>query len=159
MWNVRKQGRVAGLSLIELLVAVTILAVLAGIGLPAFNAHVQRTYRSEARNDLLACALALERWAGVHFTYQGVADADGDGLGDADRGLVAGEVCAPESVAANRYEVRVLGRMDGFRLSAAPLAGGVMADDGALTLDEAGNRAWDRDNDGVIAADEQGWEV
>ena len=150
--------RVGGLSLIELLVAVAILAVLAGIGLPAFNAYVERAYRSEARSDLLACALALERWAGRRFTYRGAADSDSDGLGDADSGLLAVEVCAPESVAAKRYEVRIAGDGDSFRLTAVPLAGGVMAGDGALTLDEAGNRTWDSDNDGVITPGERGWE-
>lgn len=154
----RRRQRVGGLSLIELLVAMTILAVLAGIGLPAFNAYVERTYRSEAHGDLLACALALERWAGVRFTYGGAADSDSDGLGDADSGLLAAEVCAPESVAANRYEVRIAGDADSFRLTAAPLAGGAMAGDGVLTLDEAGNRTWDWNNDGRIAPTEQGWE-
>ncbi|MDE0272256.1 MAG: prepilin-type N-terminal cleavage/methylation domain-containing protein, partial [Gammaproteobacteria bacterium] len=86
--------RFNGLTLIEVLVAVVILAVLAALGLPALNAYSHRAYRSEAQGDLVACALALERWAGVRFTYQGAADTDADGVGDADDGPIATEVCA-----------------------------------------------------------------
>ena len=150
--------RLSGLTLIEVLVAVVILAVLAGLGLPALNVYSQRAYRNEAQGDLVACALALERWAGIRFTYQGAADTDADGLGDGDDGPIASEVCAPRSVAEGRYQVSVSASAEGFALTARPEAGGVMAADGFMTLDEAGNRAWDRDDDGELVAEEDGWE-
>ena len=150
--------RFNGLTLIEVLVAVVIVAVLAGLGLPALNAYSHRAYRSEAQGDLVACALALERWAGVRFTYQGAADTDADGLGDGDDGPIAAEVCAPRSVAEGRYRVSVSASAEGFVLAAHPQAGGVMAGDGFMTLDEAGNRAWDRNDDGEMGAEEGGWE-
>ena len=146
-----------GLSLIELMAAVVILAVLVGLALPAFNDYSLRAYRSEAQSDLMACALALEGWANAAFSYQGAADGDGDGVGDADDGPVAAEVCAPQSVAEGRYAVEVAGRADGFVLLARPLAQGPMAGDGFLRLDEAGNRAWDRNGDGAIGAGEDAW--
>ena len=150
--------RLHGLTLIEVLVAVVIVAVLAGLGLPALNAYSHRAYRSEAQGDLVACALALEHWAGVRFTYQGAADTDADGLGDGDDGPIAAEVCAPRSVAEGRYRVSVSASVEGFLLSAHPEAGGVMAGGGFMTLDEAGNRAWDRNHDGELGEEEDGWE-
>lgn len=150
--------RFLGLTLIEVLVAVVILAVLAGLGLPALNVYSQRAYRSEAQGDLVACALALERWASVRFTYQGAADTDADGVGDGDDGPIAAEVCAPRSVAEGRYQISVSASAEGFALTADPEAGSVMAADGFMTLDEAGNRAWDRDDDGELGAEEDGWE-
>ena len=150
--------RFSGLTLIEVLVAVVILAVLAGLGLPALNVYSQRAYRSEAQGDLVACTLALERWASVRFTYQGAADTDADGVGDGDDGPIAAEVCAPRSVAEGRYQISVSASAEGFALTADPEAGSVMAADGFMTLDEAGNRAWDRDDDGELGAEEDGWE-
>ncbi len=147
-----------GLTLIEVLVAVVILAVLAGLGLPALNAYSQRAYRSEAQGDLVACALALERWAGLRFTYQGAADTDADGVGDGDDGPIAAQVCAPRSVAEGRYRISIAASAEGFALAAYPEAGGLMVGDGFMTLDEAGNRAWDRNDDGELIAQEDGWE-
>ena len=150
--------RFRGLTLIEVLVAVVILAVLAGLGLSALNAYSDRAYRSEAQGDLVACALALERWAGVRFTYQGAADTDADGVGDGDAGPIAAEVCAPRSAAEGRYRISVSASAEGFALAAHPEAGSVMVGDGFMTLDEAGNRAWDRNDDGELVAEEDGWE-
>ena len=146
-----------GLTLIELMAVAAILAVLVGVALPAFNGYAQRAHRSEAQSDLLACALGMERWASSRFSYRGAADADGDGLADSDGGPVAEEICAPRSAVEGRYEVRVVGGVDGFQLSAHPQPGGAMGGDGFLSLDEAGNRGWDRNNDGQVAAAEQGW--
>ncbi len=150
---------VEGLTLIELMATVVVLALLVGLGLPALQTYSQRGYRGEAQADLMACALALERWAGVRFSYQGAADTDSDGLGDADEGLVAAEVCAPRSVAGGRYLITVRGRADGFVLSAHPQGSGPMAGDGFMSLDEAVNRQWDRNDNAHIAPDEKGWEM
>lgn len=146
-----------GLTLIELMTVTLILAVLVGVALPAFNGYSQRTYRSEAQGDLLACSLGMERWASGRFSYRGAADADGDGVADSDAGPVSAQVCAPRSAAEGRYEVRVAGGLDGFVLSAHPLSGGVMDGDGFLSLDEAGNRGWDRNNDAEVAPGESKW--
>ena len=115
--------RCSGLTLIEILVAVVILAVLAGLGLPALNAYSHRAYRSEAQADLVACGLALERWASDRFTYQGAADTDADGFGDGDEGPIATEVCAPRSVAEGRYRIRIAASAEGFALTAHPKPG------------------------------------
>ena len=150
--------RLRGLTLIEVMVVVVVLAVLAGLGLPAFTAYSQRAYRSEAQGDLVACALALERWASVRFSYQGAADTDADGLGDGDDGDIATEVCTPRSVAEGRYRISIAAGAEGFALVARPEDEGTMVGDGFMTLDEAGNRAWDRNNDGALGAEEDGWE-
>ena len=152
----RALGR--GFTLIELLVAVAILALISYLALPLYTSYSQRALRSEAQGDLLACALGMERWAGAEFTYRGAADTDGDGSGDADSGPVAGEVCAAHSVDRGNYTVAVDGTTDGFSLTARPQPGGPMADDGLLALDDAGNRHWDRDSNGLMGIGEDRWE-
>ena len=147
-----------GFSLIELLAALAILAVIAALAVPLYTSYSQRAFRAEAQGDLLACALGMERWAGNRFSYESAADTDGDGSGDADSGPIAATICEARSVSQGRYAVSVDGSGDTFRLTARPDPRGPMAQDGFLELDDAGNRGWDRDGDGVIGTGEDRWE-
>ena len=160
MHNARVASRTSaqGFTLIELLVALAILAVIASLAVPLYTDYLQRAFRSEAQTNLLACALGMERWAGVEFTYRGAADTDGDGAGDADSGPVAAAICNTQSVGRGHYAITVEGTADGFLLTAVPLPDGAMAADGSLGLDADGNRRWDRDGDGKIGVGEDRWE-
>ncbi|HEX7037015.1 MAG TPA: type IV pilin protein [Pseudomonadales bacterium] len=136
--------RNAGFTLIELMIAVAILAIVAAVALPLYNQYSQRTYRAEAQADLLNCAQGLERYAAQNFSYTGAALAD---------------VCQPRSEAQNRYDVEItVLEDDRFTLTATPVGGGVMDGDGFLTYDSAGVRGWDRNDSGAIDADEDDWE-
>lgn len=136
--------RNAGFTLIELMIAVAILAIVAAVALPLYNQYSQRTYRAEAQADLLNCAQGLERYAAQNFSYTGA---------------VLGNVCDPRSMAQNRYVINITEQEDDrFTLTATPVAGSVMAGDGFLTYDSAGVRSWDRNDSGAIDADEDDWE-
>jgi len=131
MGSARMTGS-AGFTLVELMIAVAILAIVAAVALPLYNQYSQRTYRSEAQADLLNCAQAMERFAAQNFTYDGVDDAALDNM------------CDQRSEAQNRYQITVaVPDDDQFTLTATPVAGGVMDGDGVMTYDEAGNRMWD----------------
>ncbi|MDH3642182.1 MAG: prepilin-type N-terminal cleavage/methylation domain-containing protein [Gammaproteobacteria bacterium] len=148
--------RVSGFTLVELMVAVAILAVISAVAMPFYTQYSLRTFRSEGQADLMACGQAMERFAAVNFTYQNAADTDADGIGDADAGAIADAVCSPDSVAQGRYAITVNGTAVGFVLTATPA--GRMAGDGLMTFDGAGNRAWDENNDGdTTDAGEQDW--
>ena len=151
-------GSGSGFTLIELMVAVAILALISFLAMPLYTSYSQRAFRGEAQANLLTCALGMERWAGAEFTYRGAADTDGDGLGDADTGPVAGSVCRTSSVGRGHYTIVVEGTADDFLLTARPVPSGPMAADGFLTLDAAGNRQWDRDGNGTIGTGEDRWE-
>lgn len=148
--------RNSGFSLIELLVALAILAIVSAIAVPLYTQYADRTYRSQAMSDLLNCGQGLERFASIAFSYENAADTDADGLGDADAGPIAVQICDPQSVREARYAIAVDGDDTGFTLTATPQ--GEMADDGLITYDSAGVRGWDRDDDDAIANDEQTWE-
>ena len=156
--EVASGGGGSGFSLIELLAALAILAVIAMLAVPLYTSYSQRAFRAEAQGDLLGCALGMERWAGAGFTYEGAADTDGDGSGDADTGAVAATICEPRSVRQGRYAISVEGSGDRFRLTARPDPRGPMATDGFLELDDSGNRRWDRDDNGVIGTGEDRWD-
>ena len=143
----RTQG---GFTLVELMIAVAILAIIAAVALPMYDAYSDRSYRAEAQGDLMACAQGMERWASENFDYLGAA------VGDADAGVVSDAVCTPRSAAQGRYAITVAGTAAGFTLTATPQ--NAMAGDGFMTYDEAGNRAWDQDNSGSIGTGEDSWE-
>ncbi len=147
---------IRGFTLIELLVALAILAIISAIAVPLYTNYSQRTYRAEAQADLLGAAQALERFAAVNFTYEGTADTDADGAGDADAGVLATDIYSSRSVAQGRYAFTIAAAAGTFTITATPQAG-PMSNDGIMTIDEAGNRRWDRDNDGLGAGDDN-WE-
>lgn len=148
--------RAFGFSLIELLVALVVLALLAAVAVPKYVQYSDRTYRREGQADLLGCSQAMERRASANFSYANAADADADGAGDSDTGPIAASVCAPTS--PDRYRISVSGNVTTFSLTATPI--GAMAGDGAMTFDSAGNRGWDKDADGTFeaAAGEDTWD-
>jgi type IV pilus assembly protein PilE len=51
----------AGMTLLELMIALLIIGILTGIAVPSYRAYVMRTNRTDAKTSLLATAAALER--------------------------------------------------------------------------------------------------
>ena len=134
--------RNAGFTLIELMIAVAILAIVAAIALPLYNQYSERTYRTEAQADLLNCAQGLERYAAQNFDYNGAVLAD---------------LCDPRSATQNRYAFALaVPDDDSFVITATPI--NAMAGDGILTYDSNGIRGWDRDGNDAIDAGEQNWD-
>ena len=146
-----------GFTLVELLAAMTIIVLISAIALPLYNQYSERSYRTEVQADLLACVQALERFNAVNFTYQGTADTDDDGIADGDVGPIAGDICNPNSTDLDRYTINVVAAANTYTLTAAPVADGPMDGDGDLTIDDAGNRTWDQNDNDVIDVGEDDW--
>jgi len=140
------QGR--GFTLIELLVTLSIFAILSAIVVPIYTQYAQRGYRTEVMSELMVCAQALERFSAVNFTYEG-ANPDGDGT------PLGKQFCDPVSVRQGRYVITAVTTSSTYELTAAPA--GAMRGDGVITLDQAGRRTWDENDDGVETEDED-WE-
>ena len=153
----RHNVRRAGFTLIELLVALAILAIVSAVAVPLYTTYAERSFRAEAMADLLNCAQGMERLSAQSFDYRDGADTDNDGAGDADAGAIAANVCRPRSVDQGRYNITVNGDDAGFTLTAVPI--GTQAGDGLLSVNEAGDRRWDRNDDGdTTDANEDSWE-
>lgn len=73
--------RKRGFTLIELIIAVSIILILAAIAIPNYRGHVMRSNRSDAMAALLQVAAAQEKFYMQNNTYTTVLGAGGLGLG------------------------------------------------------------------------------
>lgn len=71
------RSRAAGVTLIELMVVLLIVAILAGIAFPAYQSHIVRTNRAAARACLMENSQFLERYYTTNLTYVGAVPALG----------------------------------------------------------------------------------
>jgi len=117
-----------GFTLIELMIAIVIVALLVGIALPSYREQVRRTKRAECEAVLLKAASMLERYHSVNHVYAFTTEVN-----NALR-------CPPDGSAATYTVGKELPGTGGFKLSAVP-AGGQTGDRcGTLTLDHTGNK-------------------
>jgi type IV pilus assembly protein PilE len=123
-----------GLTLVELLVALTIAAIVAMIAVPMYGRYSVLAYEAEAQADLLRCAAGMERHAATRFSY---VEALGPGI---DTGPVTDALCSPVST----HYIFSVAEADAhaFVLVATPAAGSVVDGRAALTINAAGVRSW-----------------
>lgn len=146
----RQPGNVrqSGLTLIEILVALVIVAILATIAYPSYRQQVQSARRADAQQALLGLASAMERYHTQNLTYENAADGDGAPQIFPDEAPLDGD--------PKYYDLRIIdAEVDDYTIQAQPK--GDQAGDGLLQLTADGTRGWDRDDDGNIEAGEQCW--
>jgi len=134
----------SGFSVIELLIAVAIAAILAAVAVPAYTDLMRRSHRSEARVTLIQAAHWMERAATATGVYPAVDQLPSGIL--ATPGSKAPRVILSDrslTVVNDRYSV-VAASESGrtYTLVATPIAGSAQAADkcGSLSLDQAGRR-------------------
>ena len=83
--------RAAGVTLVELMVTLAVLAILVSVGYPMYSAQVLKAHRADARAGVMALAMAEERefaaWGGYTESpaaITGVSFADGSPVPDAN---------------------------------------------------------------------------
>lgn len=67
----RRIPMAAGFTLIELMIALAVLAILAGIGYPSYTAYVLKSARTEAKAILMETTQDMERYYTTNNTYDG----------------------------------------------------------------------------------------
>jgi type IV pilus assembly protein PilE len=70
----------SGFSLLELMVAMVICAVLVAVAYPSYELHVLRTRRAEAVLPLFELQLAQERWRANNASYATLSELNGVGI-------------------------------------------------------------------------------
>jgi type IV pilus assembly protein PilE len=127
-----RQFRLAGFSLVELLVVVVIMGVLSAVALPAYTRYVQRGHRTEAMAALLESQHFMERYYSANGQYLSPANAVP---------LLPQRLQGIPSQGTVRYQLSVReATLNSYVLQAVPE--GSMAGDvcGSLTINQAGLR-------------------
>ena len=114
-----------GVTLIEIMIAVVIIGILAAIGYPAYQDHVENTRRADGHSALMQAAQALER---CYTTQQSYTDGDGNlciDLAESDEGHYA---LSASDISGTTFTLR-----------ADPQGPQTSDDCGWLALDQSGN--------------------
>lgn len=119
-----------GFSLIELMIALAIIAIAASIAIPSYQGHVQKARRREAQTALLGLASAMERRFTLANTYLGAAS------GGANTGPPAiYPTQAPLDGTEKYYNLTIqAATASSYTLHATPLTGSPQAGDACATL-------------------------
>lgn len=132
-------ARMSGFTLIELMITVTVVAILAAIALPSYERYMAKARRANARTQLVQVAQFMQRFYAANDSF--LKDRAGNAvLSQTPAGLQQSppdgtkiyELGIPEaSLSAASFEIRMV-----------PVASGVMGSDecGAFTLTSTGVR-------------------
>ena len=137
--------------MIELLVVVTITAILASIAFPSYQGSVEKSRRSDAQAALVGFSNAMERFFTQNYTYVGTSSTV---PGAPISSLYPNEV--PLSGNTKYYDLVVQSAAaDTFTLRAIPK--GAQASDGYLELTYTAEQRWDANDNSTIDAGEHSW--
>ena len=126
-----------GFTLIELVIALTVIGLLSTLAVPAYDNYVQRTRRTDAQGALTGLANAMERYHTANNTYAGATVGAG--------GIFAAE--SPLDGSTKFYDLSIAtSSVTAYVLYATPKGG--QAGNGRVELDSTGNRVWNTKDDG-----------
>jgi type IV pilus assembly protein PilE len=106
-----RRRKIAGVTLLELMIVVVVVAVLGTIAIPSYRQYTLRANRTEAKTALLRVATQQERWYLQNNTYTNDLVALGFAGGESENGLYALAIASPDF-------------FQGYTVTAAPVAGG-----------------------------------
>lgn len=119
-----------GVTLIELMIVIVVVAILASIAVPSYRQYVLRSHRTEAKAALMNVAAAQEKFYLQNNTYTDeLSDAPPDGLG------------IPDTTEHGNYTIAIAAGADDTAFSATATATGGQAQDtrcATFTIDQAG---------------------
>jgi len=148
-----KQRRVAGFTLIELMVTLVVAAILISIAVPAYQTQVRKSRRTEARNAVMDLAAREERYYSVNNAYTNVALELGYGQDNAaitDRPIGSGyytvsvtaSAADPAATPPTRAGFTITAKAVGTQLKDAPCQQFAVDDVGTQTSTPSATECW-----------------
>jgi type IV pilus assembly protein PilE len=130
-------GKQSGFTLIELMIAMVVIAILAAVGYPSYLDYVARGKRAEGKGALLRAAQQMERFYSVNNCYPS-ATANCGNAGTSAAALTAASINAfsGDSAAASAYNLAVTTTAQAFTVTATPTFADTKC--GNLTLTNTG---------------------
>ena len=110
--NTSARCPMAGVTLVELLVVVTMIGILSLVAVPSYRQYIQRAHRTEAKTALLQLATNEERFYLANRTYGGTASLTALGFPTGLTENSAYQITVPVADAST------------YTLTATPVAGG-----------------------------------
>lgn len=128
--------RQRGFTLIELMIAVVVVALLTTVAYPSYREHVVRSAREAAKTDLIELAAMQERIFLNSDAYSSSVTAAYNGTAAGGLGRTTG------LIGSDKYSVALVTVGQTFTLTATPVTGSNQAGDGNLAITSDGRRTW-----------------
>jgi type IV pilus assembly protein PilE len=138
--------RLAGFTIIELMIVVVIIGLLAGVALPGYREQVNKGKRAEGKAALTAAASRLERFYSQYNCYPSAATNCGTAPDSATVLTVAGiNGFSGDNATSAAYNISITATPQAFTVTATPRAPWRDTKCGNLTLSNTG-RKWTQSN-------------
>lgn len=124
----RMHARWRGFTMVELMIVLAVVGILASVAYPSYVNHVIRSNRTAAQAHLMDLAQHEQQYLADNRTYAASVSAL--------------NLTTPTSV-SSKYTISIdvqAGPPPTFTITATPVTGGSQAQDGALTIDNAGTK-------------------
>jgi len=131
-----------GFTLIDLVIAMAIIAVLLKIAFPSYQAYIVRSSRQSAQGELVALANLQEKIFLNSSAYTSSAVGAYTGQSTGGLGLPVGSPATSGKSKDGRYNISATATATTFTLTATPKSGTPQAGDGNLTITESNVRTW-----------------
>ena len=125
-----------GFTLIELMIAVALVAILAAVALPSYREYIKRSSRGAAQSELVELAAVQEKIFLNSNAYASSVTTAYSGSSTGGLGATTGRS------RDSRYSFSTTVNGASFTLIATPVSGSTQTGDGNLSIDAQGQRTW-----------------
>lgn len=131
-----------GFTLVEIMIAVAVVAILAAIAIPSYERHKIKVSRVAAQSEMMEIGATLNQYLVIHRSLL-VEQSPGKGP----------EQLVPNTIPKHDspfYRVKLeIPKANSWQLIATPIEKTRQANDGILVLTSKGYRCWDKENKGI----------